>query len=137
MNDEKRHKGLEITIYISLIIAVGMFAAIVLFSSALYSDRVSYEQGAAMMILATYLRTPVIVGFVAILVISVIGLFMCSRLGRIHLLLWYGCLVALFLTEVFVDEFFYSAKLENYILALGIVVLLVLPVIWLWKALRS
>ena len=136
MNDEKRHKGLEITIYISLIIAVGMFAAIVLFSSALYSHRVSYEQGAAMMILATYLRTPVIVGFVAILVTSVIGLFMCSRLLKRHLLIWYGCLFAMILTEVFVDEFYYSAKLENFILALG-VVLLILPVIWLWKALRS
>ena len=133
MSDEKRHKGLEITIYISLIIAVGMFAAIILFSSALYSDRVSYEQGAAMMILATYLRTPVIVGFVAILVISVIGLFMCSRLLKRHLLIWYGCLFAI----VFVNEYFDSAKLSNFILALGIVVLLVLPVIWLWNFLRS
>ena len=137
MNDEKRHKGLEITIYISLIIAAGMFAVIVLFSSVIYSDWVSYEQGAAMMLLATYLMPPTILGFVAILVLSVIGLFMCSRLLKRHLLIWYGCLFAMILTSEFVNEYFDSAKLENFILALAVVVLLVLPVIWLWKALRS
>ncbi len=123
MNGEKRHKGLEITIYISLIIPAGIMAMYLL--TVAPDDPV----GSLPFLVFSTLT------FAVSLLLSVIGLFKGSRLLRRHLLLWYGCLVTLILTLVFVDEYFtYWAKLPDYILALGIVVLLALPVIWLRKA---
>ena len=124
MNVEKRHKGLEITIYISLIIPAGIMAMYLL--TVAPDDPV----GSLPFLVFSTLT------FAVSLLLSVIGLFKDSRLLRRHLLIWYGCLVTLILIiEVFVDEYFTdSAELANYILALGIVVLLALPVIWLRKA---
>ncbi len=124
MNGEKRHKGLEITIYISLIIPAGIMA--------MYLLTFTPDDPVASLPFFVYSTLT----FAVSLILSVIGLFKGSRLLRRHLLLWYGCLVTLILIiEVFVDEYFTdSAELANYILALGIVVLLALPVIWLRKA---
>ncbi len=124
MNGEKRDIGFEKTIYISLIIPAGLMVGYVLTFNP--GDR-----GSSTLFLVLSTLT-----FAASLLLSVIGLFTGSRLLRRHLLVWYGCLVTLILIiEVFVDEYFTdSAELANYILALGIVVLLALPVIWLRKA---
>ncbi len=119
-----KHFDHDVGIYISLIIPAGFWAVAI----------VSREYD-------RFLFTPFFVlgvlTFLATLLLSVIGLFKGPWLLRRHLLLWYGCLFALILAEVFVEEYFYSAKLANNILALGIVVLLVLPIIWLRTASRS
>ena len=126
MNDEKRHKGLEIKIYISLIIPAGFWAVSILI--AFPGERIVSAGLAVLGLLA----------FVVTLIVSVGSLFSASRLLKRHLLIWYGCLFALIVTEVFVNAYFTDpVKLSNNILALGVVVLLVLPVIWLWNVLRS
>ena len=66
------------------------------------------------------------------LLMQVVGLFVCSWLLKKHLLLWYACLLALVFTLAVV-----SGILANFIIALELVALLVLPVIWLWNASRS
>ncbi len=126
MNGEKRDKVFEKTIYISLIIPAGIMAVYIL--TFIPGDPVS--------------STPFFVystlTFAASLLLSVIGLFTGSRLLRRHLLLWYGSLVTLILTLVFVDEYLTNwAKLSDNIADLGIFVLLVLPVVWLRNASRS
>ncbi len=126
MNGEKRDIGFEKTIYISLIIPAGLMAVYMLTFTP--GDR-----GSSTLFLVLSTLT-----FAASLLLSVIGLFKSSRLLRRHLLLWYGCLVTLILTMIFVDEYLTNwAKLSDNIFAFGIVVLLVLPVIWLRNASRS
>ena len=126
MNGEKRDKGFEKTIYISLIIPAGLMVGYVLTFNP--GDR-----GSSTLFLVLSTLT-----FVASLLLSVIGLFTGSRLLRRHLLVWYGCLVTLVLTMVFVDEYLTNwAKLSDNIADLGIFVLLVLPVVWLRNASRS
>ena len=130
MKDEKRHKGLEITIYISLIIPAGIVAQI------FYLDITG-----AQTLDFTFFAILFLYAFAVSLLLSVIGFFMCSRLLRRRLLLWYGCLFgclfALTLTQVFVDQFIYSENLATFILSLGAIVLLTLPVVGLWKTFRS
>ncbi len=109
-----KHFDHDVGIYISLIIPAGFWAA------AILSDLTPFFLVG-------------ILAFVVTLLLSVFGLFEGSRLLKRHLLIWYGCLFAMILPV----EYFDSAKLSNFILALGVVVLLVLPVIWIWKALRS
>ncbi len=126
MNGEKRDKGFEKTIYISLIIPAGLMVGYVLTFKP--GDR-----GSSTLFLVLSTLT-----FAASLLLSVIGLFTGSRLLRRHLLVWYGCLITLILTMVFVDEYLTNwAKLSDNIFDLGIFVLLVLPVIWLRNASRS
>ena len=126
MNGEKRDIGFEKTIYISLIIPAGIMAVNIL--TYIPGDRGSFT---AFLVFA-------ILTFAASLLLSVIGLFTGSRLLRRHLLVWYGCLVTLILTMVFVDEYLTNwAKLSDNIADLGIFVLLVLPVVWLRNASRS
>jgi len=127
VNDKKRGKKLEMGvgflagIYISLIIPVGFFAGAIL--AAFIGDNGPLARMPFMI--------PGLLTFAGTLCLSVIGLFKGSRLLRRHLLLWYGCLFTWILTAVFVDQYI------KYIDALAVVILLVLPVIWLWKALRS
>ena len=126
MNGEKRHKGLEIIIYKSLIIAAGIMTVIVLMAIA--------DDYGLLVLGAAFAFVPVIfLAFVAILVISVVGLVMCSWLLIRHLLLWYAYLFTL----VLFLELIVPAKLSNFIMALGVVLLLILPVIWVRNASRS
>ena len=126
MNDEKRHKNEELTIYRLLIIAAGMMAVMFLMAAA-------DNYGLPVLGAAIALAPIAVLAFGAILVISVIGLFKGSRLLRRHLLLWYACLFTLILFL----ESIVSVKLSDYILALGVVILLILPVIWVRNASRS
>jgi len=126
VNGEKRHKGLEIIIYKSLIIAAGIMTVIVLMAIA--------DDYGLLVLGAAFAFVPVIfLAFAAILVISVVGLVMCSWLLIRHLLLWYAYLFTL----VLFLELIVPAKLSNFIMALGVVILLILPVIWVRNASRS
>ena len=118
MSDEKRHKGLEITIYISQIILAGILAGAILVE--IFGDQPQ----------SVYIPFFVLAFLTLIvsLILSVIGLFKGCRLLGEHLLLWYGFLLALILAmigEVSIAAPFAAAA-----------VLLILPVIWLWKAFR-
>ena len=120
MYGEKRHKGLEKTIYVLLIIPAGIMAMYLLASTS--DDPVASFP---------YLMFSTLT-FAIGLLLSVVGLFKGSWSLRKHLLLWYGCLSILILTEVLVDEYVkYSSELADYILTLGTVVLLIMPIIWL------
>ena len=141
MNDEKRHKNLEITIYISLIIDAGIMVAMVLIAIAVDSGLISYE---GLVIWTAIVFMPLVffagVAVAIFLLIQVVGLFVCSRLLRERLLLWYACLFTLpfavfLLAEARVPPV--PLILEDSILAVWVVVLLVLPVIWLRKLSRS
>ncbi len=141
MNDEKRHKNLEITIYISLIIDAGIMAAIFLMVIAVDYGLIS-EAGLGFVIAIAFMPLVFLAGVaVAIfLLVQVVGLFVCSRLLRERLLLWYACLFTLpFAAFLLIEARVPRAPLilEHSILALWVVVLLVLPVIWLRKLSRS
>ncbi len=121
---ENHHKNREIGIYISLIIAIGIMVLIMLIWALipeLYPGLVI--GGGPLVFLAMGVA----------LFSSVLGFFTCSWLLRRHLLLWYGCLFTLFL----IMESMVPGELQNYILLLGVVILLVLPVIWVRNAYRS
>ena len=75
MNDEKRHKNREIGIYKSLIIAAGIMAVAILVG-------VAASHGFPVLYLAFGLIMPAGIALVVILIMSVGGLFRCSRLGR-------------------------------------------------------
>ncbi len=130
MNGEKRHKGLEITIYRSLILAAGMMAVMFLMA-------VADAEGFDVLGLAIGLIMPAVLAFGAILVISVIGLFKGSRSTRTRILLWWACLfMFVVILEGASTYSEYSEIRENVILLLGSVVLLILPTIWLRNAVR-
>ena len=109
MNDEKHHKTREIGIYYSLIFAAGTA-----FAQMLYP-------------LHFLIFWPFfLVAFPAIFLFSLWGFLTCSRQLRVHLLLWYGCLFTLA-----------SANLADNTLRQGAILLLGLPVIWVWNASRT
>ncbi len=122
MNDEKRQKNLEadITIYKSLIVAAGILAVILLMG-------IADSRGANMVGKAILFAPIAILIFFVILLVQVIDFLKCSWIGRRRLLLWYTCLFVLVM----------EASQSDFIFAIAPVVLLVLPVIWLWKAFRS
>ncbi len=124
MNDEKRYIGT----YISLIIPAGIVAGAILV--AIFSD-----EGPAVYIPFGVLG---FLTFTVSLILSVNGLFKGSRLLKRHLRLWYGCLFALILTMILYEGLFIvSGLVEAFITAPFVAILLILPVIWIWKALRS
>ncbi len=116
MNDEKRHKTREIRTYYSLIFAAGTGFVLMLYPFSV-----------------VFFWPFFLVAFGASFFFSVWGFFTCSRLLRVHLLLWYGCLFTLIL----IMESIASANLADNILRLGVVILFVLPVIWVRNASRS
>ncbi len=132
MNDEKRRekRKVGIGIYISLIVAAGVMA-VMLPMLISYRD-VSNDYR------FIFLLIPAGGVLVATLLAQVFGLFICSWLTRGHLLLWYACLFAVIL----IQEYIVSVKPADYlkladsIMYLGVVVLLILPVIWIWNAFR-
>ncbi len=133
MNDEKRHKNREIRIYKSLIIAAGIIVVAILLA-------VADAEGFDVLGLAIGLIMPAGVALVVILIISVCGLFRCSRSTRTRILLWWACLFMFVLilegASKYSDYSGYSEIRENVILLLGSVVLLILPTIWLRNAVR-
>ena len=125
MNDETPDKGLVIAVYISLIITAGFF------TGAMLVDTFTDEPPSA----GIPFNVLGLLAFAVSIILSLNGLDAGSRLLRRHLLRWYGCLFALILTVIFFADT--SEKLADNIANLGIVVLLVWPVIWLWNFLRS
>ena len=130
VNGGKRHKHreIEIRVYKSLIIAAGIMAVMILMQFA------EFRGVEKVLGLAITLLLPSFLAVVAILVISVIGLFRCSWSVGGRLLLWYACLFTLFRMNESIAP---PVKLEIGIGILGVLVLLTLPVIWLRNALRS
>ena len=110
----------------SRFIGAGMIAGTVLLGIA---DAHGVRQALGLGII---LAVPAVLASVAILIISVVGLFMCSWSGRGRLLLWYACLFTMILLQELVPE-----RPANFILSLGVVVLLILPVIWVWNLRRG
>ena len=134
VNGGKRHKHreIEIRVYKSLIIAAGIMAVMILM---LFAESRGVEK---VLGLAVTLLVPSFLAVVAILVISVIGLFRCSWSVGGRLLLWYACLFTLLFTLFRMNESIAPpVKLAIGIGILGVLVLLILPVIWLRNALRS
>ena len=129
MSDEKRHKGLEITIYISQIILAGILAGAILVE--IFGDQ---PQSVYIPFFVLAFLT-----LVVSLILSVIGLFKGSRLLREHLLLWYGLLFAVIFFGVSWSESirYYEIMAGNILFFGFVVVLIVLPVIWLGNVLRS
>ena len=133
MNDENHHKSREIRIYKSLIIAAGIIAVAI--PMAVVGD---YGKGSLLIYVALALIIPAVMGFGAILVISVIGLFKGSWSTRTRILLWWACLFMFVLILEGASKYSgYSEIREFVILILGIVILFVLPVIWVRNASRS
>ncbi len=134
MNDEKRHKRRETTIYYSLIFAAGIMVVV---GSILFGiDTGLIPPGLAEML---YALSVIVIGpfffvvFGVSLFLQVRGLFTCSSLLRRHLLLWYGCLILLIL----IVPSIVPVKPAAYIYLFGILILLILPVIWVKNASRS
>ena len=129
MNDEYRHKGLEIAIYISLIIPAGILAGGIL--ADILGDLSPINKIGFLVFSG--------MTFALSLILSVIGLFKGSRLLREHLLLWYGLLFAVIFFGVSWSESirYYEIMAGNILFFGFVVVLIVLPVIWLGNVLRS
>ena len=126
MNDEKRHKGwgAEIILYWALIIAVGIMAMINYLAISAIDDG-TYG--------IYFFGPPALLALAFILLILLFFLFVPSWSLRRHLLIWYGCLttaILLLLAPI-------PVELVKPIFVSGAAVLLVLPVIWIWKASRS
>ena len=134
MNDEKRQENREGTlervdelprdyiVYGSLIVAAVMLAVMLI---VVATD----EYGFIVMGLAV----PAAMVLVAASVISLLGLFVASWSGRRRFLLWCACLV----TAILISQSVEPGEPEESILILGVVVLLVLPVVWLWNAVKT
>jgi hypothetical protein len=131
VNDEKRHinRKIDIRVYKSLIIA-----AVILLGMVLMAIADSY--GVDVLGFAIMLVYPASLALVVIFVISVVGLFRCSWVGRRRLLLWYACVFTVILILESTDSTI-SVKTSEYIGYLGGIILLLLPVVWLWNAFRS
>ena len=139
MNDEKRdeHRKVDIRIYISLIIAAGVMAMILLL---LFLDAyIPREIAGGKIIFSAIMFIPfALVAVVVTLLIQVVGLFICSWSARKRLLIWYGCLFALIPTTIWYEGLpTYSHIVESSMAAPFVAILLILPIIWLWKAARS
>ena len=133
MNDRKHHKKLEIGIYISLIIATGIMMLITFVLVAIDSELISSEsEEGAYALTVIYGGIVAFLAFGASLILSVLGFITGPWLLRRHLLLWYACLFTLFL----IMESKVSEKLSDFILVLGVVILLMLPVFWVRNASR-
>ena len=134
MNDEKRLKAREITIYYSLIFATGIMVVIGIMLFGIGSGLIPPGLAEIAYPLSTMLIGPILlVAFCASIFFSVRGFFTCSWLLRKHLLIWYGSLILLIL----IGALRVLPRLTDIIHIFGVLILFALPIIWVRNASRS